>query len=195
MPGPGFPDGVTARPGISSGTGPSISAHGWDLGDVESGDVNGDGLDDIVFSIARSNCDSIPGTRPRVWIQNAAHRFIDETATRVPPLSTSTFDTDLFDADGDADLDILLCGYSCRSRTSPATLLINDGTGTFTDETATRILAIPENHILYFAGRPDRFGSLPRHCGDSARPQQARRPRVLSLPFPEYRRRSSLAGP
>ena len=130
----------------------------WDLGDIEMGDLNGDGLDDIVFSITRSDCDSIPGTRPRIWIQNSAHRFVDETAARIPSLSTSTFDIDLFDADGDADLDILLCGYSCLSRRSVANLLINDGTGTFTDETDARILAVPENHFIYFA-EPARIDS------------------------------------
>jgi hypothetical protein len=122
----------------------------WDLADVETGDLNGDGLDDIVFSLRWNDCDSIPGTRPRVWIQNSAGRFTDETNTRMPDVSTSTFDIDLFDADGDGDPDILLGGYSCGPTLSPATLLINDGNGVFTDETADRLIGVPEFTFLNY---------------------------------------------
>jgi hypothetical protein len=122
----------------------------WDLGDIETGDLNGDGLEDIVFSITHNDaCDSIPGTRPRIWIQNRAGRFVDETATRIPFVSTSTRDLDLIDAEGDGDLDILLGGHRCLSQYSPGTLLINDGNGNFTDETESRLLAVPEFTYLY----------------------------------------------
>lgn len=120
-----------------------------DLGGLARGDVNGDGREDIVFAIAGSDCDSIPGTTPRVWIRGAGGRFSDETASRMPPVSTSTFDIDLFDAEGDGDLDILLGGYSCASLITPATLLVNDGTGVFADLTASRLNAVPEAHLLY----------------------------------------------
>lgn len=125
----------------------------WDLGDIETGDLDGDGRGDIAFALSRGRCDSIPGTRPRVWIQNSSGRFVDETESRIPPLSTSTFDLDLFDADGDSDLDILVCGYSCYPARSPATLLINDGTGHFADETDSRLIGVPEFTILYFAAQ------------------------------------------
>ncbi len=151
--GPDHGDVITA---ISStlfrdGTFDYLPLEEWDVGDIETGDINGDGLEDIIFSISRFFCDSIPGTRPRVWIQNAAHRFVDETDTRIPSVTTSTFDIDIFDADGDADLDILLGGYRCVAHLSPATLLINDGDGMFTDETAERLPAVPEFHFLYFS--------------------------------------------
>jgi hypothetical protein len=122
----------------------------WDLGDIETGDLNGDGFEDLVFSITHNDtCNSIPGTRPRVWIQNGAGRFVDETATRIPSVSTSTLDLDLFDAEGDGDLDILLGGHRCFTQYSPGTILINDGNGYFTDETETRLIGVPEFTLLY----------------------------------------------
>jgi hypothetical protein len=122
----------------------------WDLGDVETGDLNGDGLEDIAFSINHNTkCDSIPGTRPRVWIQNNAGRFVDETAARIPSVSTSTLDIHLFDAEGDGDLDILLGGHRCFARYSPGTILVNDGSGVFTDETVSRLIGVPEFTYLF----------------------------------------------
>lgn len=125
----------------------------WDLADIETGDLNGDSLDDIVFSLRWNDCDSIPGTRPRVWIQNSAGIFVDETAARIPEVTTSTGDLDLFDADGDGDPDILLCGYSCPTARSPATLLMNDGNGVFTDGTVDRLIGVPEFTFLSFAAQ------------------------------------------
>jgi hypothetical protein len=123
----------------------------WVLGDIETGDVNGDGRDDIVFSVRWNDCDSIPGTKPRVWIQNSAGRFVDETDARIPDVTTSTTDLDLFDADGDGDLDILVCGYRCIPIYSIGTILINDGAGVFTDETADRLIGVPEFTVLTYA--------------------------------------------
>lgn len=148
------PAGTEARTMVNlfkDGTLEYLPLKEWDLADVATGDVNGDGRDDIVFSMKWTECDSIPGTRPRVWIQNSAGRFIDETAARIPGVSTSTPDLDLFDADGDGDLDILLCGYICLPNRSPGTILINDGTGVFTDETAQRLIGVPEFTFLSYA--------------------------------------------
>ncbi|MCW5696994.1 MAG: VCBS repeat-containing protein [Bauldia sp.] len=62
--------------------------------------------------------------------------FRDVTDTNLPAgvLNGASMDARAFDADGDGDLDILVACEFC-----PNILLINDGNGVFTDESAARI--------------------------------------------------------
>jgi hypothetical protein len=68
-----------------------------------------------------------------------------EESFRLPadpsPPGTSTTDVDLVDVDGDGDLDLFKAEGTDSLDGRPNRLLINDGTGTFTDQTATRIFA------------------------------------------------------
>ncbi|MFT3775945.1 MAG: FG-GAP-like repeat-containing protein [Minicystis sp.] len=52
---------------------------------------------------------------------------------------TSTVDVKLVDVDGDGDLDIFLAQGTATGAGRPNVLLINDGTGFFTDESAARL--------------------------------------------------------
>jgi len=121
----------------------------WDAGDIEIADMNGDGKEDIVFSI--NYYDDILDSRPRIWIQTPTGNFIDETDIRIPALQAPCYDIELFDVDSDNDIDIFLTGYSYSLYYLSAGLLINDGTGVFTDESTERLPQFNYPDFAYFA--------------------------------------------
>ncbi len=121
----------------------------WSAGDIEIADINGDGNEDIVFSINYYN-ESLD-SRPRIWIQTPTGNFIDETDSRIPDLQAPCNDIELFDIDSDNDIDIFLTGYSSSLYYLPAGLLINDGTGVFTDESSERLPQFNYPDFAYFA--------------------------------------------
>ena len=94
--------------------------------DADFGDIDGDGdLDIIVVNALTQN---------RLYINDGTGSFTDETASRLPVDSDKGVEGDFGDVDGDGDLDIIVVNNSVQNR-----LLINDGTGFFTDETASRL--------------------------------------------------------
>lgn len=102
-------------------------------GAVRFGDVDGDGDLDLVIS---DWGDAPPGSAgtAHVYLNNGTGNFT-EKANAVPAMpqnpGTGPIDMDLFDADGDFDLDLLLA-----SRTGGgAHLFRNDGAGAFTEVT------------------------------------------------------------
>ena len=103
----------------------------------ELGDLDGDGdLDLVVAHFADY------GRQPQVYINNGAGVFTDETASRLPALLTITNDVDLADVDNDGDQDIYLANTAVDTSGDPAfsdNLLINDGSGRFQDERASRV--------------------------------------------------------
>ncbi len=86
-----------------------------EAGDIETADVNGDGKEDIIFSLNTFICDSTTDYRPRIWIQTTDGSFVDETLDRMPDVSTPANDIELFDADLDGDMDIFVTGFSCET--------------------------------------------------------------------------------
>ena len=83
--------------------------------------------------------------RNRLLINDGTGRFTDHSERRIPLRATAeeTREADFGDVDGDGDLDILFANVRAfvpdadpRNR-----LLINDGTGVFTDETQARLPA------------------------------------------------------
>ena len=121
----------------------------WDAGDIEIADMNGDSRIDIIFSIFSYN-DTLD-SRPRIWIQTPTGNFIDETDSRIPDLQAPCYDIELFDIDSDNDIDIFLTGYSSSLYYLSAGLLINDGTGIFTDESTERLPQLNYLDFAYFA--------------------------------------------
>jgi len=65
-------------------------------------------------------------------------QFIDETETRLPEIVDYSLYSSLGDIDRDGDLDILISNSNEGVPWVPYKLLINDGSGVFTDETETR---------------------------------------------------------
>jgi Tfp pilus assembly protein PilF len=92
---------------------------------VSAGDVDGDGLADLVFATG-------PSAPMRLLMNGRGGRF---TARDIPkPREDSAYGTALFDADNDGDLDLVAVGAGVR-------LYLNDGSGHFTDATESAGLA------------------------------------------------------
>jgi hypothetical protein len=153
-----FPNHLTNSPpipfqrdefGYEDVTDEYLPLYEWDAGDIEIADMNEDGRNDIVFSIL--NYDESIDSRPRIWIQTPNGNFIDETDIRIPDLQAPCYDIELFDIDSDNDIDIFLTGYSSSLYYLPAGLLINDGTGVFTDESTERLPQLNYPDFAYFA--------------------------------------------
>jgi VCBS repeat protein len=103
------------------------------VGDLEPGDIDGDGdLDLVLADWGPGNNMTNAGGRTRLWLNDGGGRFTDATEARMPDLAVRfSWDLELADVDNDADLDILV---SCK-RCGGSSLFRNDGRGTFADET------------------------------------------------------------
>jgi len=116
----GFTDASDRLPRGSQGNGLAV------------GDVNGDGLPDIVVGNTGELSQAGPLIRARnfLWLNDPARpgHFIDATTTHLPHTDDQSEGLALADMDGDGDLDLLVASTQ-RDR-----LLFNDGKGHFIDE-------------------------------------------------------------
>ena len=147
-PGGVFTEASERLPEMSEGNGLAV------------GDVNGDGLPDIVVG---NSAEERPG-KPRASGQNflwlnypkQPGTFIDATATHLPAYEDDTQDIALADVDGDGDLDMVVANESPPNRR-----LLNDGKGHFREASKSLQLLTPmetrEVHMFDANGdgRPD----------------------------------------
>jgi hypothetical protein len=99
------------------------------IGDVEPGDVDGDGdLDLVLADWGAGNNMTNDGGRTRLWLNDGAGHFTDATDARMPTILVRfSWDLELVDVDNDYDLDLAI---SCK-RCNGSLLFRNDGAGTF----------------------------------------------------------------
>ena len=139
--------------------------------DVDSGDINNDGLVDLLFSQSR-NEPYYGGKSFQVMIQQPDGSFIDETSTRIIGLDTRPYGTDtiendydgyknpwvidasLIDLDGDSDLDIVFKYDGLKKMvTNEIVAIFNYGKGHF-------IVNANEDNSLFYSRQVSDVGSL-----------------------------------
>jgi FG-GAP-like repeat len=113
-------------------TATNLPAMPLSVGDLEPGDVDGDGdLDLVLADWGPGNNMSNDGGRTRLWLNDGAGRFSDATPARMPDIKVRfSWDLELTDVDNDLDLDVLI---SCK-RCPGSHLFRNEGFGTFVDD-------------------------------------------------------------
>ncbi len=127
------------------------------------GDVDRDGDLDLVLGIGDWRQPQIN----RLYLNDGRGRFKDETSTRMPAISDLTEALALGDVDGDGDLDLVVGNasqYGSQNR-----LYLNNGAGSFTNVTATRMPAFLGRTMAVELGDVDRDGDLDLVVGNTGR--------------------------
>ena len=107
------------------------------IGDLEVGDVDGDGdLDVVLADWGPESPMSNSGGRTMLWLNDGTGHFTDATGARMPSdLVKFSWELEFVDVNNDYDLDILVSCKVC----SGSFLFENDGTGAFSDVTRTDV--------------------------------------------------------
>jgi hypothetical protein len=107
---------------------PSIMAS---VGDIEIGDVDGDGdLDLVLADWGPGSPLASEGAPPLLWLNDGTGVFEDVSQSNIPQIPVKfSWDLEFVDVDNDFDLDLAV---SCK-RCDGSFLFLNDGTGVFSD--------------------------------------------------------------
>jgi len=113
------------------------------VGDVDIGDVDGDGDLDLVLADWGPRGPIGPeGGRVQLWLNDGSGRFTDATAAQMPSTQVRfTWELDFVDVDNDWDLDLAV-----SAKLSTSVLFENDGSGHFTDVTEGRLPQFTNNY-------------------------------------------------
>jgi hypothetical protein len=114
------------------------------IGDLELGDVDGDGdLDMVLADWGAGSPMNSEGGRTKLWLNDGTGHFTDVTSDQTPDvLVRFSWELEFVDVDNDYDLDILISCKRCRG----SYLFENDGAGNFTDVSADRLPQYTNNY-------------------------------------------------
>ncbi|MBL8898725.1 MAG: VCBS repeat-containing protein [Planctomycetes bacterium] len=115
------------------------------------GDVDGD----RDLDLAMSNSNFGAAEQSRLYLNDGLGVFSDVTASRLALTPRASSAIGFGDVDGDGDLDLVLGNSGERP-----VLGLNDGTGTFSDATATRMPSLSSTTAYHELGDLDRDGDL-----------------------------------
>ena len=124
-----------------------IPALGWFRG-VEFGDIDRDGDWDMVLA---NDFNRLP-----VLLENDGNGFFSDVSDQLPGIPLSSARAQFADVDADGDLDLAFCHSGTSNRfgsNGRPQLYLNDGTGNFTDATATNTpnaIVRDQQDILFF---------------------------------------------
>lgn len=111
------------------------------VGDLELGDVDGDG--DLDMVLVDWGADMTIGGRTRLWLNDGAGHFTDVTATQMPDVLVQfAWEMEFVDVDNDYDLDVVIACKTCAG----SFLFRNDGTGHFSDDTQGNLPQFTNNY-------------------------------------------------
>lgn len=119
-------------------------------------DIDGDGDLDMCFANGQGYSSLGALLKPRIYINNGAGVFSDQTDARVAGITGCFRSAEFGDVDGDSDLDLLL-GQDFNRQTL---LLINNGSGTFANETVSRLPALTSSTARATFGDVEGDGDL-----------------------------------
>lgn len=118
------------------------------------GDADGDGDLDIILAISSvtgDTADIIGPAQNLIWINDGTGGFTDQTADRLPILLDESVDAIFADIDRDGDNDIVVANADIRRypdvRGAQNHVLINQGSGFFSDKTSSIIPALQDRTI------------------------------------------------
>lgn len=101
------------------------------VGDIEVGDVDGDGdLDLVLADWGPGSPMTNEGAPPLLWLNDGTGVFEDVSQSNIPQIPVRfSWDLEFIDVDNDFDLDLAVSCKRCRG----SFLFVNDGTGMFSD--------------------------------------------------------------